>query len=170
MATNDLTRKQAETRKQQISNVKYHVNLSLNKTDLDYKAKTTIYFDFNDMGQDSLMIDFITKEIALLSVNGKEVSDYNKDDYWLYIPSSMLTSGSNEITIHYTNTYNNTGSGFHRFVDSEDSEVYIHSDFEPYDAHRLFPCFDQPDLKATYKLTVIGPKDWAVIHKTNADK
>ena len=66
MATNDLTRKQAETRKQQISNVKYHVNLSLNKTDLDYKAKTTIYFNFNDIGQDSLMIDFITKEIALL--------------------------------------------------------------------------------------------------------
>jgi len=170
MATNDLTRKQAETRKQQISNVKYHINLSLNKTDLDYKAQTIMHFDFNDAGQDSLMIDFITKEITSLSVNGKEVTDYNKDDYWLYIPSSMLTSGSNEITIHYTNTYNNTGSGFHRFVDSEDSEVYIHSDFEPYDAHRLFPCFDQPDLKATYKLTVIGPKDWAFIHNTNADK
>ena len=108
MATNDLTRKQAEARKKQISNVKYHINLSLNKTDLDYKAKTTIYFYFNDIGQDSLMIDFTTKEINSLLVNGKEISDYNKDDYWLYIPSSMLTPGPNKIAISYTNTYNNT--------------------------------------------------------------
>ena len=46
MATNDLTRKQAEIRKKQVSNVKYQINLSVNKTDLDYKAQTTIFFDF----------------------------------------------------------------------------------------------------------------------------
>ena len=170
MATNDLTRKQAEIRKKQVSNVKYQINLSVNKTDLDYKAQTTIFFDFKKTSEENLMIDFITKEITSLLVNGQEVSDYNKDDYWLYISASLLNSGSNEVSINYTNTYNNTGSGFHRFVDSEDSEVYIHTDFEPYDAHRLFPCFDQPDLKAKYKLTVTGPKEWAFIHNTNADQ
>ena len=56
-------------------------------------------------------------------VNGQEVSDYNKDDYWLYIPASLLNSGSNEVSINYTNTYNNTGSGFHRFIDSEEHGI-----------------------------------------------
>ena len=81
MATNDLTRKQAEIRKKQVSNVKYQINLSVNKTDLDYKAQTTIFFDFKKTSEENLMIDFITKEITSLLVNGQEVSDYNKDDY-----------------------------------------------------------------------------------------
>ena len=39
--------------------------------------------------------------------------------------------GSNQLELGYTNKYDNTGSGFHRFVDPEDNEVYIHTDFEP---------------------------------------
>ena len=113
------------------------------------------------------MIDFVSKKINLLKINGIEVSNYKKGKFWIYIPISMIKTGKNKIEIHYLNTYNNTGSGFHRFIDSEDGEVYIHSDFEPYDAHSLFPCFDQPDLKAKYKLTVKGPKDWQYIHNTN---
>ena len=84
----------------------------------------------------------------------------------LYIPTSILNDGSNIIDISYINNYDKTGSGFHKFKDPEDEEIYIHTDFEPYDAHRLFPCFDQPDLKATYQLTVTGPSDWEYIHNT----
>ena len=35
--------------------------------------------------------------------------------------------------------------------------------FEPYEAHRLFPCFDQPDIKAEYELTVDAPPQWELI-------
>ena len=48
----------------------------------------------------------------------------------------------------------NTGEGLHRFVDPVDGGVYLYTQFETADAKRMFACFDQPDLKATYRLTV----------------
>ncbi|MFH1325349.1 MAG: aminopeptidase N, partial [archaeon] len=58
---------------------------------------------------------------------------------------------------------NHTGSGLHQFIDPEDKSEYLFSDFEPYQAHRMFPCFDQPDLKAVFNLTVEAPRDWEII-------
>jgi aminopeptidase N len=54
-------------------------------------------------------------------------------------------------------------NGLHRFVDPEDGLSYIYSNLEPYSAHRVFPCFDQPDIKGTYKLSVTAPRHWAVV-------
>jgi aminopeptidase N len=59
--------------------------------------------------------------------------------------------------------YMNTGEGLHRFVDPVDGGVYLYSQFETADAKRMFACFDQPDLKAHYQLTVDAPADWKVV-------
>jgi aminopeptidase N len=67
------------------------------------------------------------------------------------------------VEVAYENAYDHGGDGFHRFVDPEDGAEYAYSNFEPFEAHRLFPCFDQPDLKGTYAVTVRAPGDWAVI-------
>ena len=48
-------------------------------------------------------------------------------------------------------------------MDPEDGEEYLYTNFEPYEAHRLFPCFDQPDIKATYELSVTAPAEWEII-------
>ncbi len=60
----------------------------------------------------------------------------------------------------------NTGEGLHRFVDPVDGGVYLYSQFETADAKRMFTCFDQPDLKATYELTVLVPASWKAISNT----
>ncbi|GAB3275530.1 aminopeptidase N [Kineosporia babensis] len=59
--------------------------------------------------------------------------------------------------------YSGTGQGLHRFVDPVDERVYLHSQFATADAQRVFACFDQPDLKARYTLTVTAPADWEVV-------
>jgi aminopeptidase N len=69
----------------------------------------------------------------------------------------------NELRISFERRYDRTGEGFHQFVDPEDGSEYLYTQFEPYSAHRLFPCFDQPDLKAIYRLAVTAPADWAVV-------
>ena len=51
----------------------------------------------------------------------------------------------------------------YRFRDPLDGRDYLYTDFEPYDANRLFPSFDQPDLKATYATRVTVPADWQVV-------
>ena len=59
--------------------------------------------------------------------------------------------------------YMHTGEGLHRFVDPVDDEVYLYSQFEVADARRVFACFDQPDLKAPFTLTVTAPAHWTVV-------
>ena len=56
--------------------------------------------------------------------------------------------------------------GTSQFVDPEDQETYVYTDLEPFHAHEVFPCFDQPDLKAHFELTVEVPQEWEVISAT----
>ncbi|MDC4233301.1 aminopeptidase N [Actinomyces sp. B33] len=58
--------------------------------------------------------------------------------------------------------YSRTGEGLHRYVDPEDGRVYLYTQFEPNDAHRAWPCFDQPDIKPRWAVDVIAPADWTV--------
>ena len=70
---------------------------------------------------------------------------------------------SNELIVDAVGLYMNTGEGLHRFVDPVDGAVYLYSQFETADAKRLYACFDQPDLKATFTVQVTAPADWQVV-------
>ncbi|HEY0805446.1 MAG TPA: aminopeptidase N, partial [Pseudonocardiaceae bacterium] len=76
----------------------------------------------------------------------------------------------NELVVDAYCRYTNTGEGLHRFEDPVDSGVYLYSQFETADAKQMFACFDQPDLKATYQLTVLAPADWKVISNSAAER
>ena len=75
-------------------------------------------------------------------------------------------AADNKLRVVGTCVYMNTGEGLHRFVDPVDKEVYLYTQFETFDAHRMFACFDQPDLKATFAFTVAAPADWQVVCPT----
>ena len=70
---------------------------------------------------------------------------------------------ANRLTVVADCAYSRTGEGLHRFVDPVDDAVYLYTQFETYDAHRMYACFDQPDLKATFTLSVTAPADWTII-------
>ena len=59
--------------------------------------------------------------------------------------------------------YTNTGEGLHRFIDPLDGETYLYSQFETADAKRMYACFDQPDLKATFTIHATVPEHWEVV-------
>ncbi len=79
-----------------------------------------------------------------------------------------LPPGRVEVRVEYRHAYDRTGDGLHRFVDPEDGTEYVYSNFQPFEAHRLFPCFDQPDIKARYLVTVDAPAHWVVVSATQA--
>jgi len=70
-------------------------------------------------------------------------------------------AADNELVIEADCIYSHTGEGLHRFVDPTDDSVYLYSQFETADAKRMFACFDQPDLKATFdvRVTVASTRD-----------
>ncbi len=162
-----LTKEEAVKRSKAIKNVHYNLQLFLKKKSKKYSGKTEIQFAYQK-SKDPLRIDFIGS-IKNLQINNKK-SDFQKNNFFILLPSKNLKEGKNTVHIEYENEYNHTGDGLHQFFDPEDQTEYLYSNFEPYDAHRMFPCFDQPDLKATYSLSVESPKEWKVISNSPQDK
>jgi aminopeptidase N len=66
-------------------------------------------------------------------------------------------AADNVLVVDATGRYTNTGEGLHRFVDPVDDEVYLYSQFEVPDSRRVYPVFEQPDLKAAFAFTVTVP-------------
>jgi aminopeptidase N len=69
----------------------------------------------------------------------------------------------NVLTLHLLNKYRRDGVGLHSFIDKIDSQQYTYTQFEADFCHYVFPCFDQPDLKATWSFSAITDGDWQVI-------
>jgi aminopeptidase N len=106
-------------------------------------------------------IDFVGDGISTATLNGRslDVGGWSSGG-GLELPD---LAEQNELVIEAVGIYTNTGEGLHRFVDPVDNAVYLYSQFETADAKRLFACFDQPDLKATFSFTVTAPADWQVV-------
>ena len=77
------------------------------------------------------------------------------------MPKAYLQKGRNRLSVSYENLYNKDRSGCISFMDGD--QQFIYTDFPPYSAHRVFPCFDQPNLKAKMRLTAVTPIRWKVI-------
>ncbi|MFN8585212.1 MAG: aminopeptidase N [Dehalococcoidia bacterium] len=157
-----LTQAEAEARAADVNGVSYELSLDLRRGAETYRGEVTIRFRF-DGGSDTFL-DFRGKQIERFEVNGGQLDPALLwTGYRLTIPADALAR-DNVVRVVYENEYDHTGDGLHQFIDPEDGEEYLYSNFEPYESHRLFPNFDQPDLKATYALTVVAPANWEVIN------
>jgi aminopeptidase N len=154
-----LTQAEAEARGARVSNCRYELTLDITRGAEGYRGEAAI--DFDVTGGGDLFLEYRGKTIERLEVNGREVAPRVAESR-LTLPGAVLTPHT-QLRVVYANDYDHTGDGFHQFVDPQDGEEYLYSNFEPYEAHRLFPCFDQPDIKATYRLTVTAPSEWVVI-------
>ena len=155
----------AELRAEQISNVSYGLQFDLDKQSESFSGVTEISFDLAADNRDDLSIDLGQGTVHSITKNGMPVP-FSYDRWFISIPATELAAGRNTLVISYSHPYSNDGSGLHRFIDPENGDIYLFTDFEPYDANRLFPHFDQPDLKASYSLQVSAPRDWQVISAT----
>ncbi|MEZ4501259.1 MAG: aminopeptidase N [Dehalococcoidia bacterium] len=156
-----LTQIEAEARAGRVSNVSYDIDLSLTRNAETYRGDVTVRFDL--AGDGDTFLDFRGKTIELLEVNGTAIEALSWTGYRLTLPGEHLAAGSNVVHVVYENEYDHTGDGLHQFVDPEDGEEYLYTNFEPYESHRLFPQFDQPDIKARYRLVVSAPEAWEII-------
>jgi aminopeptidase N len=154
-----LHRHEAAARAARVHDVAYDLRFDLTGDEETYEASAVVEFGFRSPDA-PLFLDFTGHPIRLV-VNGQDVEpDHRHHRIWL--PTARLES-RNRIELVYRNHFDTTGHGLHRFVDPEDGEAYLYTNFEPFSAHRVLPCFDQPDVKASYRLAVTAPGEWAVI-------
>ena len=156
---NVLSQTEAQERAAAISEVSYALSLSLSAGAEGYDGEAQIRFRHASPSEGAFL-DFTGREIARLEVNGQERTPRHERNR-LYLDGADLAA-ENDVRVVYANDYDHIGAGLHQFVDPEDGREYLYTHFEPYDAHRLLPCFDQPDIKATLDLTVTAPSEWQV--------
>ena len=162
----NLSHKQATARFNSIKkgSIKYELMLNLNKG-ANYSGEVALNFDINN--KDAVFQQYVGKSFEFVSVNGQEVPkvdgshEYLRNNGFLQIPKGLLQE-TNKVLLKFAHVYDKDGQGFHSYTDI-DTKQYVYTQLEPGWASRLFPTFDQPDMKAPYKLSVNVPKDWIVI-------
>jgi len=154
-----LYSEEATKRDAMVSNVSYTLLLSLSDTlEGGYKGSYKIEFDIGEvpMTKEPFFLDFQGKQISKVRVNGQECQ-VKFDRHRIELPWEALKQGSNSVTLEFANTYVVNSAGLHFYKDPQDNKVYIYSHLEPFFCHRFFPCFDQPSIRASLKLSVIVP-------------
>ena len=155
-----ISQQQASERSRVISDVDYQLSFFLSEQS-EFKAKSVVNFNFEGTSK-SLSLDLNQANIQSMLINGNRIYP-NYNGSYITINPSLLNSGRNTIEVEFTRQHSTNGEGLHRFVDPVDGKVYLYSHFEPAAAQQMFAVFDQPDLKASFQLTVHAPKDWQVI-------
>mgnify|MGYP000090621164 CR=1 FL=1 len=151
----------AVLRKQQVANPSYTLDITLSAEDEPFRGKVLIDFDYTPQGAD-LSVDFAKGEVLTVSVNGEPVA-YDYNGFFLSIAEEHLTQGHIQLSVEFTHPYSKDGSGLYYFKDPIDDTVYTYSDLEPFSANKIFPLFDQPNLKASYTINADVPKHWQVV-------
>ena len=171
MTSTNLTRIEAAERFALISDVHYDISLDLSAgADMSHKtfgSTTTIRFSSQE---GSTFVDLRAPDVRSVVLDGAEITasavPMNDDatyDATQGILLKDLSAGEHELVITADAAYSTTGEGLHRFEDPADGEVYMYTQFETADAKRVFACFDQPDIKATYDVSVTTPENWKVV-------
>jgi aminopeptidase N len=164
VALPNLTRDQAVERAALLTVDNYRIVLDLTDGqgrpgERVFRSTTTVEFDAL-AGADTVL-DLAADTVHSATLNGVDlgVSSYDES-------TGITLTGlaeHNVVVVDADCRYSNTGEGLHRFVDPVDGGVYLYSQFETADAKRMFACFDQPDLKATFDVSVTAPSDWEVV-------
>ena len=165
MSVPNLTREQARARAELLHVTSYDVELDLTDGlgrpgDRTFRSRTVARFECLRPGAQTF-VDVIADRLHRVTLNGGDV------DVSEYTPRAGITltglAEHNELVVDADLLYTNSGEGLHRFADPVDKAVYLYSQFETADAKRMYACFDQPDLKAEFTLTVTAPEDWEVV-------
>ena len=159
MTSDNLTRDEAATRSALITVASYQVDLNLTGGDTTFDSVSVARFSCAAPGS-STFINLTAPAVREITLNdapvGLDAFDGNR------ITLTGLAA-ENVLRVVADCAYSRSGEGLHRFTDPADGRVYLYSDLETFDAHRVYACFDQPDMKATYELTVTAPQDWQVV-------
>jgi aminopeptidase N len=159
-----VSKQLATRRANQIADVKYDLSLDLTRGDTAY-GRVRISFVRKQPGD--LILDFRGARIVEVSANGARIRSVENNGAHLRIPERLTglyqTGGRNEVVIGFRSLIAAAGAPIIRFRDEVDRREYLYTLLVPSDAHALFPCFDQPDLKARLTLTLTVPSGWNAI-------
>ena len=152
----------ARGRKKSISNLEYDLEFSIPSC-RDSSVSGRVEINFKNASRRLPQIDYRASKdmICEVFVNGEECSwDYINEH--IVFKQSLLDSYKGDVSIDLA------------FVSPDQSlnrrEDLLYTLLVPDRARTLFPCFDQPDLKGKYKLSLELPKKWIAVSNTSVER
>src|SRR5574338_552434 len=155
-----VSRALAISRAAQIRDVRYELMLNLTERDSS-RGSATIRFKVSKPAD--VILDYRGQRLGAVAVNGKPLQTLDYNGAHLRLPASAIIGGENQVSIDFVTRIAAAGSSIIRYRDATDGAEYLYTLLVPADANQLFPCFDQPDLKARVKFTATAPNDWRVL-------
>src|SRR5437016_602748 len=119
-----------------------------------------------------LVLNSAELEIAKASVDGIHLSpdaiklDPNNELLTIALPNE-LPAGEHTIALEFSGKITPKGRGLYYMTYQEQGRVAkkiaLGTQFEPSDARRFFPCWDEPSFRARFHLTVVVPQNWLAV-------
>src|SRR4051812_7594369 len=166
-----IPRDMARLRAQQLKDVRYQLSYTITPKADFISGHEELRFVQNADARGILpeWLDFCEGSISSLTVNGQAASTEIQNGH-VELPAKLLKLDENVVVIDFKAPVAPAGKAITRFEDKDDGSEYIYTLFVPMDAEMAFPCFDQPDLKAKFKLSISAPQDWSVISNTDGQE
>jgi aminopeptidase N len=144
----------ATHRQKVLSNVLYQLHFQI-PPDRDKKIEASETLRF-DLEKDALPLQLDFKEtpdhLKTIEVNGTPVTARFRNEH-IVVEQRYLKPGANTLTIHFT-----AGQ-----LSLNRNDDFLYTLLVPDRARTLFPCFDQPNIKARYQLSLELPKEWTAL-------
>jgi aminopeptidase N len=150
----------ARARAATISDVRYHLALDITARD---SAVGRVEIRFHRSGKRDVIVDFRGRRLGAVRINDTPLDAPRLVHGHLILPASALRAGENTVTAGFVADIAPSGASIIRTEDASDGATYLYTLLVPADANQLFPCFDQPDLKARLRLAITAPAEWSVV-------
>ena len=152
----------ATHRAAQISDLRYTLDLDVTHAD---SAPGLVTVRFRQSMSQDVILDFRGLSVSEIVANGTTVpvnaATWNRAH--IRIPGMATRAGENTVQVTFTSPIAAAGASIIRSHDTSDGSDYLYTLLVPSDANLLFPCFDQPDLKARVSMNITAPAAWKVL-------
>ena len=154
-----LTRADALLRAGLVAVHGYEVDLDLDRGERIFGSRCVVRFGCRAPGA-TTFVDVEPVSLRGIWLNGRALDPGLLGDGRVELAG---LAAENELVVEAEMAYSNDGQGLHRSVDSADGRHYVYGHLFLDAAPRVFACFDQPDLKAPYAVSVTAPDGWVVL-------
>jgi aminopeptidase N len=156
----EITRDECARRAELLRVRGYDLTLDMTAGDWLFRSTSVITFDCTEPGA-ATHADLVASRVFEITLNGVPI---DPDHAWENDRIALDgLAAHNELRVVAECRYARDGTGLHRFTDPADGCTYTYTKFEPAYARTVFACFEQPDLKAPFTITVRAPAHWTVL-------
>ncbi|SCV05555.1 LANO_0H10066g1_1 [Lachancea nothofagi CBS 11611] len=159
-----------------VTPVHYDLSLEPNFETFKFSGSLNIDLKVNDASKDVVQLNTVDIDIHTAEIGGKKALKWDTDSEtqvttFEFAKGLLSDAETATLKLTFTGILNDNMAGFYRakYTDKKTGETkyMATTQMEPTDARRAFPCFDEPNLKATFDITLISSSH--LTHLSNMD-